>query len=272
MRFGIIYKITCLNNENYLYGSTLNINKRKNSYFRQLSRNIYNNQKLQNCYNKYGKNSIKFEIVQENIPENILKYVEDIWMGANCSRIEDKKGGMNMRDAHRGNISIETRIKMSKSQTGKKLSEETKKLKSKIAKERNLRPSNKATELSKIKRSKKVIQYSLNGDFIKIWDSIREAKLKTKSDNITECCKNGSKQSSGGFQWKYFTENYSLKIEKYKNKKFKKIKQFDLDGNFIKEWGCMKEAAIFLNVNYNQISAVCNNRGKTAYGYMWKFS
>ena len=59
---------------------------------------------LQRCFNKYGKDSLKFEIVQDNVPEDILLAVEDIWIGANCSKISDKKGGMNMRDALAQNI------------------------------------------------------------------------------------------------------------------------------------------------------------------------
>ena len=51
--------------------------------------------------------------------------------------------------------------------------------------------------------AKKVDMYSLQGDFIKTFDSILEAqeetKIKSKS-NITQCCK-GKVFSAGGFRW-----------------------------------------------------------------------
>ncbi len=125
MRFGVIYKVTCISNGNFLYGSTLSIKDRINGYNSGLSRGVWNNPILQNCYNKYGKDSIKFEVVQENIPEDILEGVEDLWIIANNSRADCDKGGMNLRDASRVNFTEEVKKKMSITRTGKKRSKES---------------------------------------------------------------------------------------------------------------------------------------------------
>ena len=51
----------------------------------------------------------------------------------------------------------------------------------------------------------------------------------------------------------------------------KHIAQFDLEGNFIKEWKSASDAARELGVPYRSILANCNGKNKTAHGYIWKF-
>lgn len=52
--------------------------------------------------------------------------------------------------------------------------------------------------------STKVVQYDLNGDFIREWDSIKEATEQTKSSHISMCCRGHKKyKTSGGYIWKY---------------------------------------------------------------------
>ena len=50
---------------NYYIGSTDNISSRKSSHFRLLKNNNHHSYKLQNDYNKYGKDSFIFELIQE---------------------------------------------------------------------------------------------------------------------------------------------------------------------------------------------------------------
>ena len=55
-------------------------------------------------------------------------------------------------------------------------------------------------------RKKKIIQYDIEGNFIKEWESIKEAQRKLKISNIYKCC-NGSTKTCGGYVWKYKEEN-----------------------------------------------------------------
>jgi hypothetical protein len=66
---------------------------------------------------------------------------------------------------------------------------------------------------------KKVIKYDMNGNFICIYDSITIASEGNKNlrRHISGCC-NNKRQSAGGFQWRYYTENYPLKIDAYKKR------------------------------------------------------
>lgn len=53
----------------------------------------------------------------------------------------------------------------------------------------------------------------------------------------------------------------------------RKINQYDKQGNFIKSWNCIKDIdeEIKLGASKN-ISAVCNGKLKSAYGFIWKYT
>ncbi len=58
-----IYKITNLVNNKFYIGSSCNLKNREWQHFNQLKRNKHSSSKLQNSYNKHGKNNFKFEII-----------------------------------------------------------------------------------------------------------------------------------------------------------------------------------------------------------------
>lgn len=55
--------------------------------------------------------------------------------------------------------------------------------------------------------AKQVAQYDLDGNFIKVWDCIKEAadSLNIFAQNISACCR-GVNKTSGGFIWRYVDE------------------------------------------------------------------
>lgn len=57
------------------------------------------------------------------------------------------------------------------------------------------------------KRKKKVVQLTMNGEFIKNWESITEVKkiLNINTSNISSCCKN-KYNHAGGFKWMYLND------------------------------------------------------------------
>lgn len=65
-----IYKIS-IKDHNYV-GSTKNFRKRKNVHLNQLRHNKHHNRFLQNCYNKYGEDSLVFSIIEEIDDQSIL--------------------------------------------------------------------------------------------------------------------------------------------------------------------------------------------------------
>jgi len=67
-------------------------------------------------------------------------------------------------------------------------------------------------------------------------------------------------------------EKMSLSATKPKPYLQKIILQFDIEGNFIKEWECAKQAAISLGKKSSgNICDVCQGKRKQAYGYVWKY-
>lgn len=147
---------------------------------------------------------------------------------------------------------------------------------------------------------KKIIQYDLNGQFIKIWNTIKYAALELgiNDSDISVTCK-GKQKTAGGYQWKYYTENFPIiippkskykkphhfnKISPLKNKprnpehikgRYKPIEQFDKQGNFIKSYNFIREACHQFGGDINKIEsnigACCRKKQKSAYGYIWRY-
>lgn len=53
------------------------------------------------------------------------------------------------------------------------------------------------------------------------------------------------------------------------NHSSKKVYQYDLNGNFIKEWSCKEDCKRELNFNPTGINACCKGRNKTAFNFQW---
>lgn len=122
----------------------------------------------------------------------------------------------------------------------------------------------------KKKNSKHILQYDLDGNFIKEWPSITSAK-KAGYGGV-DMCVTGYTKTAGGFIWRH-KENPLPKTFRLPNHKgCRSIYQYDLEGNFIKEWSSIKEACMFLHMDAGTISTVCSGgRQKTAFGFIWKY-
>lgn len=73
-----------------------------------------------------------------------------------------------------------------------------------------------------------------------------------------------------------FSTNKEQQLHKFQiglgNNFTRKIKQYDLEGNFIKEFKSIIVAAKENNISKGAIQCVLSNRGKTAAGFIWKYS
>ena len=150
---------------------------------------------------------------------------------------------------------------------------------------------------------RKVLQYDLNGHFIKKWDCIATAQKELKVFGVSEACKS-KKSFAGGFLWKY--EDDKRTIEPYvrptwtiseetkrklslskkgkpnkrkglpgmggvKNPRATPILQYSLDGVLIKEWEYISLAAKACNIAPSTITGALKGYQKTAGGYKWKY-
>lgn len=109
---------------------------------------------------------------------------------------------LHLKCVPRGPMSEANKKAISEAKKGIPLSEEHKKAVSDTLKGVPLSEAHKKA-LSEA-HSKKILQFTKSGEFIKEWPSIREAsgQLKINFGNICSCC-NGIRKSAGGYVWKH---------------------------------------------------------------------
>ena len=153
----------------------------------------------------------------------------------------------NLIDGGRGvsYLSEETKLKISKSLKGKKLTE--------VRRKANCKP---------------VCQYTINGDFIKCFDCISEA---LKEVNLKFGIKSAIKRkaSAGGYQWRDKEGDFTSNLNHYEIKYDmsnawesikRKVEEIDATGNVISTYDSIIEAKKITGLN--NISAVCTGARK----------
>ena len=68
-----IYEIKCLADNKTIVGSSVNLYLRSKQHISDLRKNIHKNPHLQSAWNKYGKSSFEFMVLEECLPEDLLK-------------------------------------------------------------------------------------------------------------------------------------------------------------------------------------------------------
>ena len=134
----------------------------------------------------------------------------------------------------------------------------------------------------KDKLSNHILQYDLEGNFIKEWPSIIKAVNITRIKGISECLNNRTK-TSGGYIWKKYIENYPKKLteeeinliksrkpvyNKDKNKPFMILNQ---NLEIIYEFKSLKEASDVLGKHISNISSALSNKKKNYLKLIWKY-
>lgn len=121
-----------------------------------------------------------------------------------------------------------------------------------------------------------VLQYDVNGNFIKEWPSMIDAQDTLKVYHIGLVCR-GKRKSAGGYIWKFKDMNESFeKIEPSHeiadgNSVSCKILQYDLEGNFIQEFNSIEEASETTDTNKTSIVLCMQGKHKQANNYIWKY-
>ena len=113
-----------------------------------------------------------------------------------------------------------TLVKMSNSHKGRTLSEETRK---KLSEANKGKTTHMLGKFGKDHHnSRPIIQFTLDGELIRKWDSIADAKRETGAHKIVDCC-NGKRNKTNGFKWEYYdTDKYLIALMN-KNFKIKKV-------------------------------------------------
>lgn len=123
---------------------------------------------------------------------------------------------------------------------------------------------------------KSVIQLSLNGDFIKEYNSISEATRgvkNTSTSKIANCCQR-KRKSHCGYMWVYktdFLENKAPEYNAIHNGKSREVVQLSLTSEYIAKFDSITEASKETKTQLSKITSVCKGDRKTTNGFKWMY-
>lgn len=115
---------------------------------------------------------------------------------------------------------------------------------------------------------KKIYQYSLDGEYIREWESLSDA-MRFYGQSISPA----TRMRSAGYQWSYEKVDKMISNHNPNTGISKKVYQYSLDGDFIAEYSSISEAARVNNKpnGFKHISQCCNNERRSAMGFRWSF-
>lgn len=181
----VIYKIENIIDNACYIGSSNNYARRKRRHFDDLKSNQHHSIILQRAYNKYGADAFRiFEleafafVSKEKTLEREQYYLDLLKPKYNVSKIAGSNLGLTRTKEFKQKMSemVKARhqVAWNKGKKGyRKHSDETRLLMSKNSPRR--KPSSKNLADMIAKTSKKICQMDLEGNIIKIWDSIHQA-------------------------------------------------------------------------------------------------
>lgn len=87
-------------------------------------------------------------------------------------------------------------------------------------------------------------------------NNVNNLEWCTQKHNVRESFKNGLQKAPKG------KESTSSK----------KVRQYDLEGNFIKEWDCTMDIQRNLGISNQLISKCCLGKQRNSNGYIWRYA
>jgi len=236
---------------------------------------------------KYGKQNFKKEILEFCQNNDILEERENYWI--NYHNALHDNNFYNIRENVKNWYSKASddkkqyiKNKISQANKGKKHSNETKQKISQANKGKikghyhTFKSKSKISESNKGRKHTKEERIKMSENK-KGWKPTEEQRTKMSENRkghpmytdawrqkISQSLKNTKKS-------KEFKEKISESLKGNTNRR-KKVIQYNMNGEFIKEWECVLEAARFLGKTQGAgITEVCNGSRKSIYGYIWKY-
>lgn len=275
---GYIYKITNLINGYPYIGQTVNsIESRWKKHLE--ATNASYNYLLYNAMRKYGIENFKVEEI-EQCDNSLLNEREKYWIKMFDSYYLNGHG-YNMTLGGEGTTKYSDEDILKLWDRGLKSCQIAKQLganEATISERLKVLKPGKARKRHIDANKKKILQYDLNGNFIKQWDSTQSAEkeLNVSSGSITRCCKHQMAFAKNSF-WLYEDDNTpitDLMLQYAQSPKCYAVDLIDENGNVLEQFTSAAEAERVKKITRGKISEVCNHkRGrKTAGGYRWQWS
>lgn len=125
---------------------------------------------------------------------------------------------------------------------------------------------------SQLAKLRPVIQYDLEGNFIKEWQNYYEAadyhgvSFKAISNAVV------NKHCSAGFQWRKIKKGEDIKpIEPFHNKSIRAVYQISKDNTIIKKYPSTSSAAKHTGIDRASINKAALGQRKSAGGFIWSY-
>lgn len=219
-----IYKVTNKINGKIYIGQTNNFEKRKREH---LTDKRTNHQAFKRALNKYGEDGFDWKIIDKCLTKNEINLKEKYYIKFYNSKVPN---GYNIADGGEGGSNW------------------------------NLRP---------------IVMLDLNGNFIKHYDYIVqcENEMNLNHSTISACCKNKEKRYKN-YLFMYeedYMKKGPIQYIKPKPSRSRQVLQYDLQGNFIKEYISATNASKELNITRSAITYCALGKYHTAGGYIWKY-
>lgn len=112
--------------------------------------------------------------------------------------------------------------------------------------------------------TKKILQYSMSGKFLKQWDSLTDVLtyFNKKTHSALSKALSGKTESYLKYQWRYFTEDFPRVISPIESNVVDKIYQYSLNGEFINEFNSAYDAAKFCTDVQDRSNTIISNRAR----------
>jgi len=249
-----IYCIKNIINGKVYVGKSTHLYRRKYQHFTALKSNKHSNTYLQTSFNKYGFDSFVFEVLEE-CDSTELSIKEYNWMNLFDSCNREKGYNLEIVNYDGSNSRCYDSIIRMKETIN-------------IRKDKYIKLKGKDNTTSK-----EVHQYSLNGEFIKSFESCHIAAdilgCKERFTVISKCARN-EKGTSFGYQWRYYKQD---KINEYidKNKiilkennkkQSKPVISLNLTTGEKVEYESISLASKLLNLTISSIARIANGERK----------
>lgn len=261
-----IYKITNqINNKSYI-GQSIHIEQRWEEHLYKSSQCSL----LKYALHKYGVSNFTFEIIEECKQEN-LNEREQYWI----QYYDSFNNGYNLTMGGDGTVKYSVEAIYEDYLTTQSIEKTAKNIGCHVSTARrilreygiNLHEQSDAKPVEQI--DTKTLQ------IIKQYTSIQEAADEMGVEHgAIRMALNGTHKTSAGYYWRYIGEDKQFESATVKQWKTK-VQQLDYNEDIvINEFESAADAAEYLGKDRknggSQISAVCNGRKKSAYGFRWR--
>jgi group I intron endonuclease len=278
-----IYKFTNKVNGKIYIGQTKSVTSRLRDHLRNTEKCPFKSDLA-----LYGWKAFKFEVLEfiedPNSMDNLLSKKEQFYidihikMGINFDTmfyndvVFVESGSYKMSPEHKEKLSLaRTNIKLSTEHI--QSMSETSRKRNAVESLKKHKPTRENISKALRKRSIHILQYNLNGDFIKEYETQADAAKAVGKENceynINKALKKIMNQAYG-YQWRYYKENYEIKIPSV----LRKVQVLDYNKNEIAVFDSPILAAKSLNIDHNRVLYALNgsmyNYSQGHYFYYFK--